>query len=149
MAIDRKRPGGWSVCTTPLLRLATYEGAFTLMAFTRSEPLSKTRARQLFATRDVSVWVVFDTGRVSRATEGKITTFSLEELPPRSDFRKGTILEFCGITAGIQSGIAPSPVFWRSALAPSLVRHFGKSMILKGLVALTLAEPVFADMRFL
>ena len=65
------------------LWLATYEGVFRFdgVRFTRFEPLSKIRARQLLATRDGGLWAVFDTGRVSRLFEGKITAFAMEELP--------------------------------------------------------------------
>ena len=65
------------------LWLATYEGVFRFdgVRFTRFDPLSKTRVRQLLATRDGGLWVVFDTGRVSRLFDGKTTTFPVEELP--------------------------------------------------------------------
>ena len=65
------------------LWLATYEGVFRFdgIRFTRFDPLSTASPRQLLATHDGGLWVVFDTGRVSRLLDGKITTFSLEELP--------------------------------------------------------------------
>jgi hypothetical protein len=61
-----------------------------------------------------------------------------------SDFRKGTILEFRGITARIDLESCPVPV---SGGAPQRQAQYGdycKPMILKGLVALTGVEPVFA-----
>jgi signal transduction histidine kinase/ligand-binding sensor domain-containing protein len=64
------------------LWLATDQGLFGFdgVRFTRFEPLSRTRIRHLVATRDGSLWVVFRTGRVSRLSGGKVTTFPLEEL---------------------------------------------------------------------
>jgi ligand-binding sensor domain-containing protein len=65
------------------LWLATYEGVFRFdgVRFTRFDPLSKASPRQLLATRDGGLWVVFDTGRVSRVLDGKVTSFPTEELP--------------------------------------------------------------------
>jgi signal transduction histidine kinase/ligand-binding sensor domain-containing protein len=65
------------------LWLATTEGLFRFdgVRFTRFEPLSKTRIRNLLATRDGSLWAVFNSGRVSRLLAGQITTYALEELP--------------------------------------------------------------------
>lgn len=45
------------------------------------QPLSKASPRQLLATRDGGLWVVFDTGRVSRLLDGEVTMFPLKELP--------------------------------------------------------------------
>jgi len=65
------------------LWLATYEGVFRFdgIRFTRFDSLSTASPRQLLATRDGGLWVVFDTGRVSRLLEGKVTTVPVEELP--------------------------------------------------------------------
>lgn len=65
------------------LWLATTEGLFRYdgVRFTRFEPFSKTRARKLLATRDGSLWVVFGSGRVSRLFQGRITTFTPDEVP--------------------------------------------------------------------
>ena len=65
------------------LWLATYEGVFRFdgVRFTRFDPLSKASPRQLLATRDGGLWVVFDTGRVNRVLDGKVTSFPTEELP--------------------------------------------------------------------
>jgi signal transduction histidine kinase/ligand-binding sensor domain-containing protein len=65
------------------LWLATYEGVFRFdgIRFARFDPLSKASPRQLLATRDGGLWVVFDTGRVSRLLDGKVTMFAIEEVP--------------------------------------------------------------------
>jgi signal transduction histidine kinase/ligand-binding sensor domain-containing protein len=66
------------------LWLATTEGLFRFDGerFTRFDPLSRTRVRKMLATRDGSLWVVFNSARVSRLFQGRITTFTPDELPP-------------------------------------------------------------------
>lgn len=79
------------------LWLTTTEGIFRYdgVRFTRFEPLSRTRARRLLAARDGSLWVVFSSGRVSRLFQGRITTFTLNELPATNalaEDRDGSIM---------------------------------------------------------
>jgi signal transduction histidine kinase/ligand-binding sensor domain-containing protein len=79
------------------LWLTTSEGIFRYdgVRFTRFEPLSRTRSRRLLAARDGSLWVVFTSGRVSRLFQGRITTFTLDELPPTNalaEDRDGSII---------------------------------------------------------
>ena len=64
------------------LWLATYEGVFRFdgIRFTRFDLLSKASPRQLLATRDGGLWVVYDTGRVGRLLNGKVATVPFEEL---------------------------------------------------------------------
>ena len=65
------------------LWLATGQGLYRFdgVRSTRMEALSRTNIRHILATRDGSLWAVFDSGRVSRLSGGSITTFSLQELP--------------------------------------------------------------------
>jgi ligand-binding sensor domain-containing protein len=65
------------------LWLASNQGLFSFdgVRFTRMEALSRTSIRHILATRDGSLWAVFDSGRVSRLSGGNITTFPLQELP--------------------------------------------------------------------
>ena len=66
-----------------ILWLGTVEGLFRFdgVRFTRMDELSRKRIDQLLATRDGSLWIVFESRRVSRLSEGKIKNFSQEELP--------------------------------------------------------------------
>jgi signal transduction histidine kinase/ligand-binding sensor domain-containing protein len=77
---------------------------FDGVRFTRLEALSKSRISHLLATHDGSLWVVFRSGRVSRLSEGNITTFPLEELPQTNTLaedRDGSI-----VAATIRGGLA-------------------------------------------
>ena len=76
---------------------------FDGVRFTRFEPLSRTFVRNMIATSDGSLWVLFVTGRVSRVSGEKVTTFSLDDLPLTNaiaEDRDGSIL------AGTAKGLA-------------------------------------------
>lgn len=62
---------------------------FDGVRFTRLDALSGTSIRRLLATSDGGLWVVFLSGRVSRLFEGKVTTFSLQELPQTNALAEG------------------------------------------------------------
>jgi ligand-binding sensor domain-containing protein len=65
---------------------------FDGVRFTRLDALSKSQIRRLLATRDGSLWVVFQSGRVSRLSEGNITTFPSRNSPRRTRSpRTGTV----------------------------------------------------------
>jgi signal transduction histidine kinase/ligand-binding sensor domain-containing protein len=65
------------------LWVATLDGLFRFdgIRFSRFDALSRTRIRNMLVTRDGSLWVVFDSGSVSHMSDGRIRTFTLDELP--------------------------------------------------------------------
>lgn len=88
------------------LWVATDQALFRFdgVRFTRLEALSKSEIRHLLATHDGSLWAAFDSGRVSRLSEGNITAFPLEELPQTNmlaEDRDGSI-----VAATIHGGLA-------------------------------------------
>jgi ligand-binding sensor domain-containing protein/anti-sigma regulatory factor (Ser/Thr protein kinase) len=73
------------------------EGLFRFdgVRFVRFEPFSGTHLRYILATHDGSLWVVFSSGLVSRLSGGRITRFSLQELPQTNQLaedRDGSII---------------------------------------------------------